>query len=248
LDCAAPTLAPLAGIEHSRWQEVDTHGGSLLREIGELAHFGVEASARCADIAWDARWTHSQGTRAYDGVTNTQVAVRTSSRIDSDKFTLAGMVDVSERWALGARLSEQRIARDIQGSGAVLGFPEDYAYGLFALGARYQATPASRWQLAWQAWVGTSTSGKVRAQLPHVDAVTLPLGRTTLLESSLQLGGTPSFATGWSWQSRLSLRHERTGAGTARALLRNGVPVGAAVQPEIRQRLIALDLVAQYRF
>lgn len=248
LDCATPSLVMLAGVEHSQWQEFDQNGQSLLREKGALARFGVDASTLCAGIAWNLQWTHSQGTRAYDGVTNTHAPVQTSSRIGNDSISLTGTIGMSERWGLGARWSEHRIARDIQGTGTVLGFPEDYAYGLFALGASYQVRLASPWQLTWQAWVGTSTSGSVSVQLPHADAATLHLGRTRLLESSLVLGSTPTPGRGWTWQTRLTLREESTGAGAARPLLRNGVLVGAASQPEIRHGLIAFDMLAQYRF
>lgn len=248
LHCTTPTLAALVGVEHSRWQEFDSQGRSLLREGGDLAHAGMEAAFSCAGVDWTAQWTHRQGTRAYDGVTNTQVAVQTSSRIDGNAISLNGMAALSEHWSLGARFDERRIARDIRGTGTVLGFPEDYAYGLLALGARYQTVLASQWPLGWVGWIGTSTRGKVRVQLPHVDVATLPLGRTTLLETALQIGTAASFAPGWSWQGRLGYRHERTGAGAARALLRNGIVVGAAMQPEIRLRSYGAELAARYRF
>lgn len=248
LNCTTPAPALIAGIERSQWREFDTQGNTLVHEAGTLNRIGLDVGARCTDVDWSAQWTHSTGARAYDGVTNTQVPVQTTSHVDSDALSLAGMFLLNERWALGGRLSYHQINRGIDSTGTVLGFPERYTYGLAALGARFQTALGEHLRLALTGWIGGNTGGNVWVQLPHADAATLPLGRTSLLESSLQLGSVPATNAGWSWQVRLNYRLEATAAGAARALRRNGVLVGAAAQPEIQQRIFGVDAAVQYRF
>lgn len=248
LDCAAPASALSTGVERSQWEEFDAQGRSLLRETGTLKRIGLDVSARCARIAWTAQWTHSVGSRAYEGVTNTRAPVQTTSHLSSDALSLTGMTDLDERWAFGGRLSYRQINRDIVGTGTVLGFPERYSYGLAALGARYQTRLGERMQLSAKAWVGGSTSGSVWVQLPHADSVTLALGTTRFLESFLQLESMPTAGYGWSWQARLNYRKEATAAGAVHALRRNGALVGAAMQPEMRQYQLSLDAAMRYRF
>ena len=81
-------------------------------------------------------------------------------------------------------------------------------------------------------------------------SVTLPLGSSRLLALGVELGS-PTAALvqpGWSWQLGAAYRHERIGAGGARTLVRNGLPVGSALQPRIVQRHLGASAGATYRF
>ena len=63
--------------------------------------------------------------------------------------------------------------------------------------------------------------------------------------------GSPTAALaqpGWSWQLGVAYRHERIGAGNPRTLVRNGLPVGSALQPRIVQRHLGASAGATYRF
>lgn len=248
LDCAAPVPALSAGVERSQWEEFDAQGRSLVRETGTLKRIGFDLTVQCAGLAWTAQWKHGAGRRNYDGVTNTQVPVRTTSHLASDALSLVGMAALGERWAVGGRLSYHQLDRDIDGAGTVLGYPERYTYGLAALGVRYQLMLGEQLQLALTGWLGGNTGGRLWVHLPHADAVALPLGRTALLESSVQLTSAPTTSAGWSWQAILNYRQEITAAGQAHALLRNGVLVGAAAQPSMRQDLLGVQAALRYRF
>jgi len=248
LDCAVPAPALSAGVERSQWEEFDAQGRSLVRETGTLERIGVDASTKCAGLDWTAQWSHGVGRRAYDGVTNTQVAVQSTSHLSSDALSLIVMSALGEHWAVGARLSYHQLNRDIDGAGTVLGYPERYTYGLASLGARYQLMLVEQLHLVLTGWLGGNTGGRLWVQLPRADAATLPLGSTALIESSVQLGSAPTSTTAWSWQAILNYRQELTAAGDARALLRNGVLVGAAAQPKLLQRLLGVHAVLRYRF
>ena len=53
---------------------------------------------------------------------------------------------------------------------------------------------------------------------------------------------------GWSWQADVSYRREQTSAGPSKTLVRNGMPVGAALQPRFVQRHWGGTARVTYRF
>ena len=139
--------------------------------------------------------------------------------------------------------------RDIAGQGNVLGYPERFAYWQAALGARYQAVLGARVRLTASAWLGGGPGGRVKLDLPRADPVTLNLGSSRLLALGLELeGGEAATQAGWSWQAGVSYRREQTSAGPAKTLVRNGIPVGAALQPRFVQRHWGGTARVTYRF
>lgn len=252
--CSTPEPGLLAGVQRSHWQESDAQGRRLLRERGTLHMGGLALSGRCADMQWQARWTHSQGRRAYDGQSSTQAPVHTSSDLRVQRLALQGWWPASQSWAVGARLDHARTARNIASSANARGYPERFDQLQFALGARYhyQSDPAALpgpWRLGVAAWLGAGPGGQVRVSLPGFDRARLPLGaaRMAALELSLDGGAAPG-ERGWALRGALGLQHERLGAGSAQTLTRAGAPAGLAHQPRIDQRLWSAQLQVSYRF
>ena len=249
-NCSAPTLGALAGAERSQWEEFNAQGRSLLREQGTLKTVGLQLAGQCRTLDWAAHWTLGRGDRDYDGMTNTGAPFQTHSRLQAQQLALQGWLPVQAGWALGAQLSYRHIQRDIAGQGSVLGYPERFGYWQAALGARYQRVLTEQLQLTVSGWAGGGPGGRVRVDLPRADQVTLPLGSSRLLALGVELGS-PTAALvqpGWSWQLGVAYRHERIGAGDPRTLVRNGLPVGSALQPRIVQRHLGASAGATYRF
>lgn len=249
-DCPAPTLGALAGTERSQWQEFNAKGKSLLREQGTLKTAGLQLAGQCRALDWSAHWTLSRGDRDYDGMTSTGMPFQTHSRLQAQQLALQAWLPVHSQWALGTQLNYRHIQRDIAGQGSVLGYPERFGYWQAALGARYQAGLSEQVQLAVTGWAGGGPGGRVRVNLPRNDPVTLPLGASRLLALGVELGS-PAAALaqpGWSWQLGLAYRYERISAGSPRTLVRNGLPVGSALQPRIVQRHLGGSAGVTYRF
>ena len=246
--CDTPALGTVAGIERSRWEELDAHGQSLVRERGTLKLAGLQGSGRCGALDWTAQWTRSQGRRSYDGLTTTQAPLQTHSHLRVQALTLSAWLPVQNSWAVGAQLGHRQIQRDIASNGSVLGYPERFDYRQAALGLRYQAALAASLRLTASAWLGAGPGGRVRVDLPRADPVTLPLGSSRLLALGLQLDSGETAQPGWSWQAGVAYRREEIGAGTPEAISRNGVTVGAALQPGVVQQHFGTTAMLQYRF
>lgn len=248
MPCGAPALGALAGVERSQWEEFDAQGKSLVRERGTLQIAGLQALARCGAVDWSAQWTRSQGQRGYDGITSTQAPLQTQSQLRAQALGIAAWLPVSGSWAVGSQLGYRQVRRDIASVGNVLGYPERFDYLQAALGVRYQAALGERVRLSASGWLGGGPGGHVKVDLPRADPVTLPLGSSRLLALSLELDGGASAQPGWSWRAGVLYRREQTGAGDAQALTRNGVTVGAALQPRFVQRHLGATAVLAYRF
>lgn len=246
--CDTPNLGALAGVERSQWQEFDAQGHSLVRERGTLKVTGLQAYGRCSKVDWIAQWTRSQGERAYDGMTNTRAPLQTQSRLRAQGLTVAAWLPLSEGWAIGSQLGYRQIQRDIASTNLALGYPERFTYLQVALGARYQAALGERLSLTAAGWLGGGPGGRVEIDFPRADPVSLSLGTNRLLELSLQLGSGESIQPGWSWQAGVVYRREHTGAGAPEVITRNGVPVGAALQPRFVQHHLLTNVGASYRF
>lgn len=247
--CTSPAVGLIAGTARSHWQEFDAHGNSLLRERGTLRTAGLRLAGYCENAEWLASWELSQGSRDYDGVTNTQTPLQTTTQLRMHRIALEGWLPVHGSWALGTQLAWRDTARDIAGVGAVRGYPERYRYGQVAAGARYRVALHEHWQLSATAWLGGGPRGHVRLQLPGLDAARLPLGSHRMAALSLELdGGAAAGESGWSTHAALALRHERTGAGARRLITRAGLPAATAQQPRIQQHFWSAQLQAIYRF
>ena len=249
-DCGSPTLGALAGIERSQWQEFDAQGKSLVREQGTLKTTGLQVTGQCHALDWAAHWTLSRGERDYDGLTSTHAPFQTQSHLQAQHLAVQAWLPVRSGWALGSQLGYRHIQRDIAGKGNVLGYPERFGYWQAALGARYQAVLSERVQLAVTGWAGGGPGGRVLVDLPRADPVNLPLGASRLWALGVELGSPVAAAAqpGWSWLVGLAYRHEEIRAGALKALVRNGVPVGTALQPRIVQRHLGGSVGVTYRF
>lgn len=246
--CGALELRALAGAERSQWEEFDAQGKSLVRERGTLEVAGLQALGRCGMVDWSAQWTRSQGQRGYDGLTTAQTPLQTQSQLQAQALTMAAWLPVNEGWAVGTQLGYRQIRRDIASVGHVLGYPERFDYLQAALGVRYQAALGEQVRLSASGWLGGGPGGHVKVDLPRADPVTLPLGSSRLLALNLELDGGASARPGWSWRAGVLYRREQTGAGEAQALTRNGVTVGAALQPRFVQRHLGATAGLAYRF
>lgn len=247
--CVGPTPGVLTGVERSYWKEFDAQGRRLLRERGSLRMAGVQLAGQCPSWDWSAQAQWSQGERAYDGQTNTQASFRTHSNLHVQRLSFQAWLPMHEHWALGMQATHARIDRDIAGQGNVLGYPERFSYWQASLGARYQG----RWsdQLRWSTsgWLGAGPAGRMQLDLPRYDPITLPLGASRTVALSLDVaGGAHPQQPGWSWRGGLSYRFERTAAGPARALTRNGIPAGVVLQPRFEQQHWGAHVGASYRF
>lgn len=248
-DCGAPRLGILAGAERSQWKEVDAQGKSLVREQGAIKVIGLQAAGQCRTVDWSAHWTLGRGERDYAGLTSTQAPFETHSRLQAQHLAAQAWLPVRADWSLGSQLGYRYIERDIAGKGNVLGYPERFGYWQAALGARYQAALGKQVRLTASAWLGGGPGGRVKLDLPHADPVTLHLGSSRLLALGLELdGGEAENQPGWSWQAGVSYRHEQNSAGPSKTLIRNGLPVGAALQPRFVQRHGGGTARVTYRF
>ena len=249
-DCVAPTWGILAGVERSDWQELSSKGRSLLREQGTLKTAGLQWAGQCRGLDWSTQWMSSRGVRDYDGLTSTNAPFQTQTRLRAKNLSIQAWLPVYSGWALGTQLGYRSIHRDIAGRGNVLGYPERFGYGQAALGVRYQAQMGERVHLTVSGLAGGGAGGRVKVDLPRADPVTLPLGASRLMALGVELGSPPATLaeSGWSWKLGLTYRHERIDAGDTRTLVRNGLPVGSALQPRIEQRHLGGNAEVMYRF
>lgn len=244
-------LGASAAVERSRWQEFDAQGGALVHEQGNLHGGGLLLGWRCAGVDWQAEWVQVGGSRAYRGVSSTGAPIRTASEVQRQTASLTGWLPLSERWSAGARLGARRLDREIAGVGAVQGYPEYFEEWQGAVGARFALLPGSASILTAQTWLGAGPGGRMTLRLPRADPTTLKLGNSRLVELGLTWQGdlaAAAVAPGWQWWLRLLYRQERFDAGPATAVLRNGVIVGGAAQPETHQSTSGLQAGLLYRF
>lgn len=250
IDCTAPTLGALTGVERSQWQELNAQGKSLLREQGTLKTVRLQLAGQCRMVDWSARWTLGEGNRDYSGMTNTGAPFQTHSHLQAQHLALQAWLPVRSGWSLGTQLGYRHIERDIVSQGSVLGYPERFGYWQAALGVRYQEAIGDRLELTVTGWAGGGPGGRVRVDLPRADPTTLPLGASRLLVVAVDLGSPDAALSqpGWTWQVGMSYRYEHIGAGASRTLVRNGLPVGSALQPRIVQRHLGATAGVTYRF
>lgn len=247
--CKAPSLGAFVGVEHSQWREWDATGRRLVHESGNLRRAGLELAAQCEWLDWQLQWSQSQGNRAYDGVTNRYSALNTSSDIRSQTFGAQLWLPLNNAWAAGAEFNWRDIQRHIANQGNVLGYPEQFRYGQAGLGLRYQTALSPSIRLATKLIVGGGRGGTNRIALPGFDARTLPLGDQRYASLGVELfGGQADVQPGLSWKLALQYRSEKHDAGQARALYRNGIATGSAMQPRFTQTSLGADMMLTYRF
>ncbi|MBK5205262.1 MAG: hypothetical protein JJD98_07615 [Polaromonas sp.] len=250
LDCSAPAWGAQTGVVRSHWEEFSAQGKSLVRERGTLTRAGINVGGACERWQWRLDLTRSEGRRRYDGVSTTHFPIQTSSNLAITDASVQGWAPMADRWSAGLRLNHRALDRDIAGTGPVLGYPERFAYWQTAAGIRHERPLGPGVVLSGEGWLGGGPGGTLSLQLPHADPAQLKLGRNWLVQIGLQLGS-PALAPerpGWSWQLRMDYQWQQIVAGPAMVIMRNGVPIGGASQPETRQTALGVDVGMHYRF
>ena len=250
LDCSGFALGAQAGMTRSLWEENSALGPLLVRERGTLRRTAITAEETCALWQWRLTLARSTGARAYDGVSNTGALIQTHSALTIIDSSAQAWTPAVSGWSGGLRLNHRKIDRIIAGTGRVLGYPERFSYWQSAAGLRQELALGSDLVVSGDAWLGGGPGGKMALQLPNADATELTLGSSRVAEIGLQIGSAPGAPNqaGWSWHARVDYQWQRLAAGPARALVRNGIPVGGAAQPATRQLTTGLGAGVQYRF
>jgi hypothetical protein len=248
--CAPAAVGPLVGVERSLWREYGDGGSTLVREEGNLGRIGVEASLVCGRARWGLRWSRIEGSRNYEGVTNTGTAVATVSTVRDDAFAVVAMRSLDAHFSLGARAEHRNIHRSIENTAFAAGYPERFRYWSVAAGGRYRRALGERLSLSVDGWIGAGPAGRVLVDLPRADPAELRLGRSRIIELGVQIGSARPHdeVRGWSWSAGLSYRAETLGAGDPQVLFRGPVPVGVASQPRTTQSSLGVFAAAALVF
>lgn len=247
--CKAPSLGAFAGVERSLWREWDSAGQLLVKESGNLIRTGLELSSQCQWMDWNVQWSQSHGDRDYDGLTNRYSPLRTSSDIHSQSLRAQIWFPLHTAWAIGGEINWREIKRHIASQGSVLGYPERFRYGQAGVGLRYQSEITPFVHLSSTLIAGGGPGGTNRISLPGFDPRELPLGKHRYASLGVEMsGGQTEIQPGFAWKVALHYRVEKNDAGEARALYRNGIVRGSAIQPRFKQNHLGANLMLSYRF
>lgn len=231
-----------AGAAHSRWQEHSDAGRRLVKEGGTLATLAGQAVAECGGLHWEAQLGLAQGRRGYQGESSGGQPITTHSRIRRLQGQAALLVPVpawGPGWRAGAALGQVRLWRDIASAGAVLGYPERFDQWQASALVDHRRALQPGLGLQARLALGGAPAGRLLLHLPTADAARLQLGGSGMVQLDVRLLGGGGAATA-GWQVGLHWRHLRTAAGQPSTLWRGTLPVGAAVQPAVRQTDLGL--------
>ncbi len=218
-----------------------------MREQGVLTGAAAAASWQCGNTTLLGTLTHVEGTRAYDGQTNRQTPLSTTTRARTDEFMFTGWIPVAPRWELGGQLRYQDTLRDIASTPMALGYPERFAYWQGALGARFQAEVPLALSVRLSGWAGAGPRGRLNVRLPQSDPLTLPLGSSMLAQVRIELAPSQGEATAWQWQVHATYTRDLLRAGPVRGVTRNGIVLGGASQPRTLQQQAGVGVTLAYR-
>jgi hypothetical protein len=249
-DCSAPALGAHAGLVRSQWEESNAQGRLLVRERGTLRRAGVTVDGDCERWQWRLALTRSTGERAYDGVSNNNFPIQTTSGLAITDASAQLWTPAVASWSGGLRVNHRELNRDIASIGQVRGYPERFSYWQAAVGLKHELALTPDVIVSGEGWLGGGAAGTLALSLPTADAAQLTLGSSKLAEIGLQIGS-PVLAAGqagWSWHARVDYQRQAIAAGPAKALMRNGIPVGGAAQPAIRQQALGIGAGVQLRF
>lgn len=246
--CTAPQWALSAGAEHSRWQEHDSNGLLLLQESGTLATLALQGQATCHGLLWRATLGLADGRRGYQGVSSTGQPIRSHSGIKRKQVQLTALLPLAGGWSAGAALGHQQLRRDIASAGTVKGYPERFVRWEGAALLAHSQQLQLGLMLQTELQLGGGPGGRLHLHLPTADALTLRLGHSLSAQLTLALQAAPATASPLlqGWRIALVAGQTRSGAGPAATLWRNGLPVGAAAQPAIRQTALGLQAALQW--
>jgi hypothetical protein len=249
-DCSAPAWGAHTGVVRSHWEETNGQGRLLVRERGTLYRAGFTVDGACERWQWRLALARSTGARAYDGVSNTNFPIQTTSGLAIADASAQLWTPALASWSGGLRLNHRTLNRDIAGTGQVRGYPERFTYWQAAVGLRHELALTPDLIISGEGWLGGGPAGTLALNLPIADPTQLTLSSSRLAEIGLQIGS-PALATGqagWSWHARVDYQWQAIAAGPAKALMRNGIPVGGAAQPATQQQALGVGAGAHYRF
>ncbi|MBL8351976.1 MAG: hypothetical protein JNL87_16900 [Burkholderiaceae bacterium] len=248
--CSDAWWSAAAGPERSEWQEIAAQGRTLVREAGTLGTVALAAGGRCSGWLGSARWAGARGTRAYQGVTVANAPIETLSTISRHRLELDALRPFGAMLSAGARVAYQHTLREIADVGRVRGYPERFSQWEFAAGAEARLVDRPALRLSAQLWLGAGPPGRLELELPNADPAVLRLGSSRSQQFGIDLqGGLPAAgAVGWQWQLQAASRRDTTAAGPAQVILRQGLPIGGAAQPETRQTGRWLRIGVQHGF
>jgi hypothetical protein len=248
--CSGLALGADVGMAHSVWEETSATGRLLVRERGTLTRAAITAEEVCEGWQWRLAMARSTGDRAYEGVSNINAPIQTQSALAITDASVQGWTPAISGWSGGLRLNHRRIDRDIASVGNVRGYPERFSYWQAAVGLKQELKLTPQFVISGDGWLGGGPAGKMELRLPNADATELTLGRSRVAEIGFQIGSAAAAPNqaGWSWHARVDYQWQRMAAGPAKALTRNGVPVGGAAQPATQQKTAALGVGLRYQF
>ena len=229
----------------STWQEFDPLERKLVHESGTLQGGELNAALKCDNWLFKAAVSQLEGTRLYEGQTNSRVAITSQSALRQSRGQLQASFAISEAWQLGARIATQTTWRDIASSGSASGYPEQFDWTLLSLGTQWTSALGPG-QMTLAAWAGSQLTSRMRLTLPGRDQATLQLG--TVREVELAAGWRLPLNTAWSLQADARYRYVGVDKGLASIITRNGAPVGVAHQPKTTLVDIPLSLRIDYSF
>lgn len=245
--CAEQELLLQTGLvsNTSDWQEFDSRGRRLVHESGTLQGAQLSATLKCRDWEFGGAWAQLDGTRVYDGQTNSGTPVVSQSALRQSIGHFQTRYRLTDAWQIGAKLSGQTTWRDIASAGGASGYPERFDWTILSVGTQWR-TQLAGGQLALGAWAGSQLNSAMTLQLPGRDPSALALGPIQQYEISLAWN-TP-LSLGWNVQADVHYVATDVGQGAESIVYRSGIPVGVARQPHTSTVEIPLSLRLGYRF
>ncbi len=212
----------------SEWSESDGAGRRLVHESGALDGPELSVAYRCKKFGLTAQIDQLEGTRQYDGQTNSGASAVSRTSLRQQQMQLMAMVAVTDGWQLGGRISDQTIQRDIASAAAAAGYPERFNWTLLAIGAQWGASLGAG-QFTLSGWAGRQLQSSMRVMLPGRDQATLPLGSINQID--LTAGWRMPLSSAWHLQADIGYHRLEMGPGASTVITRGGLPVGVAYQP-----------------
>lgn len=248
-ECTAPSMAALAGAGRSDWRESDAQGSRLVSERGTLRSFGLEARVACGSFDYALRWMRSEGTRDYEGVSNTGFAVQTHARIAGDRFSVAALRALDERLSVGASIGYEVLRRSIAGTESAAGYPERFRWWSVKAGVRYALPLGEAAVVSIGGWAGAGPRGRLWVDLPRADPAEIPLGTSRSLEARVQIESKAAErAAGWHWLAGVVYAAEVIGAGEQKAVFAGTSLIGLVSQPRTSRSSLGVYGGIRYRF
>jgi hypothetical protein len=213
----------------SQWREFSVTGQVLVHESGHLKGKSLNTTYLCAPWRMHGQVAVLQGTRAYQGQTSGGRAVVSRSSIRQQEGKLLVFHELADAWQLGGQLNRQILKRDIASASGVQGYPEHFDWTSLSMGLQWQPRLGpGQWTLT--AWVGKSVDTRLRVTLPGRDTTSMSPGASQ--HRTLAANWRAQLTPAWYLQANVDYRRIDMDLGETAVIRRNGLPVGAAHQPQ----------------